>query len=48
MTDNELIEATARFWIKHGGDSEGITWVWKKLQDKIKELEENHDRTTSN
>lgn len=39
MTDAELIDRVARLWIELGGDSEGVEWCWRKLHDRIKDIE---------
>lgn len=40
MKDSELIEIMAKLWISSGGDSEGFNWLWLRIKEKIRELEQ--------
>jgi len=47
MSDSQLIEKVAELWVELGGDSEGVTWCWTDLRDKVQEIEnENKERET--
>ena len=39
MTDSELIDKVAQYWIELGGDAEGVEYCWGMLRDRIKEIE---------
>jgi len=39
-SDEETIDKTARVWIENGGDADGILWNYRKLYERIKELED--------
>ena len=39
MNDNDRIDIIAFIWIKLGGDAEGFSWTYRKIQERIKELE---------
>lgn len=39
MNDTELIKETARFWLDHGGDGEGMSWASLKLVEEVKRQE---------
>lgn len=39
MNDSEFINAIAREWLRLGGDSEGVAWSWKRLQEAVQGLE---------
>jgi hypothetical protein len=39
MNDKDLIDLIARTWINSGGDAEGFSWTYRKIQERIKELE---------
>ena len=36
---SNIIEETARYWIEHGGDAEGITWSWMLIRDEARRIE---------
>ena len=38
---DDVIEAAALAWFEAGGDSEGITWCWQAIRDRVKEMEDN-------
>ena len=40
MNDEEFIDEIAKKWIELGGDGEGVAWCWKRLQERILELEQ--------
>ena len=35
MNDKELIDLMANTWISNGGDAEGFSWLWRKIQETI-------------
>ena len=39
MNDNDFIKAMAQKWVELGGDSEGVAWSWKRLQEAVIEIE---------
>ena len=39
MNDSEFIKAIAQKWVELGGDSEGVAWSWKRLQEAVAEIE---------
>jgi hypothetical protein len=39
MNDSDFIEEIARKWIELGGDSEGVAWNWKRLQEAVINIE---------
>ena len=39
MSDEEFLIKIAEKWIELGGDSEGVTYCWMELRQKVKELE---------
>lgn len=36
--DRRCIDAAANAWINGGGDAEGLAWMWRKLQERVREL----------
>ena len=36
MTDEEMIDKIAEWWIYYGGDAEGVTWNWVRIRDAVK------------
>jgi hypothetical protein len=40
-SDKQLIEAMALTYISHGGDSDGLYFIIRKLHERIKEMEES-------
>ena len=41
MDDNEFLRRIAELWIKLGGDSEGVSYTWRLLENEIKQQETN-------
>jgi hypothetical protein len=39
MNDSNFIEEIARKWVELGGDSEGVAWSWKRLQEAVINIE---------
>lgn len=39
MNDNDFIEEIARKWVELGGDSEGVKYGWKRLQEAVINIE---------
>ena len=39
MSDNELISKVAEMWISNGGDSDGFSWCYIRILEKIKNME---------
>lgn len=39
MTDEQIINKIAEVWLECGGDAEGFSYVMYKIQQKIKEKE---------
>jgi len=37
-SDRYCIDAAANAWINGGGDAEGIAWMWRTLQERVREL----------
>jgi len=35
MTDTEMIDRIAEWWISYGGDADGITHAWIRLRDAV-------------
>ena len=36
--DRCCIDAAAHAWINGGGDAEGIGWLWRTVQERVREL----------
>lgn len=53
MNDKDFLQEIARKWVELGGDSEGVKYGWKRLQEAVieiefaRELEEYADRSKS-
>lgn len=45
MTDKEIIRDTAEFWLRNGGDAEGFSWVWSKILEELRRLEDEVKET---
>ena len=43
MTDSEIIDRVAEYWISLGGDSDGLCYCWSRLLDRIREIEQERD-----
>ncbi len=39
MNDSNFIEEIARKWVELGGDSEGVAYGWKRLQEAVINIE---------
>jgi len=39
MNDSDFIEEIARKWVELGGDSEGVVYGWKRLQEAVINIE---------
>ena len=39
MNDSDFIQEIARKWVELGGDSEGVKYGWKRLQEAVIEIE---------
>ena len=39
MSDDELIDRVARMWIACGGDADGVAWCWRRLQERVAQLQ---------
>lgn len=39
MNDEEFLKEIAKLWIELGGDSEGVRWMWVKLQQFVEAME---------
>lgn len=39
MNDSDFIQEIARKWVELGGDSEGVAWSWKRLQEAVIDIE---------
>jgi hypothetical protein len=37
-SDRCCIDAAAHAWINGGGDAEGVAWMWRTLQERVREL----------
>ena len=35
MTDEEMIDKIAEWWIEYGGDAEGVAWCWVRIRDAV-------------
>jgi len=45
MTDDQLINEMAELWVVNGGDAEGISWCWQRIQQAVEEkiIEDKND-----
>lgn len=39
MNDSDFIQEIARKWVELGGDSEGVKYGWKRLQEAVIDIE---------
>lgn len=39
MNDSDFIQEIARKWVELGGDSEGVKYSWKRLQEAVINIE---------
>lgn len=39
MNDRDFIQEIARKWVELGGDSDGVAWSWKRLQEAVIDIE---------
>ena len=39
MNDSDFIEEIARKWVELGGDSDGVVFSWKRLQEAVINIE---------
>jgi len=39
MNDSDFIQEIARKWVELGGDSEGVAYGWKRLQEAVINIE---------
>ena len=39
MSDKQLIEATAQFWLDNGGDAEGFNYTMFRVLEELREIE---------
>lgn len=38
MTDKELIDEVAKFWVENGGDADGIAFCWAKIKEAVEDI----------
>ena len=43
----DLIDEVAKLWIELGGDSEGVAWSWRRLKERVEQLEAAQHRVQS-
>lgn len=36
--DRYCIDSAAHAWINGGGDADGLEWMWRTLQERVREL----------
>ena len=44
MTDKEMCEGVARFWVEHDGDANGFLYCQRRILEAIKDEEEAKKR----
>lgn len=45
MNDTEMVNFFATLWLSNGGDAEGFSWLWSKIQKRIKQIEEQTNKS---